>query len=60
MIATPGDVADHRAVEAKIRELCDHFDVQEIAFDPWGAAVLQASLRDDGLPVVTTGKDLSA
>ncbi len=50
---TPGDVIDHRTVEAKIRELCETFDVREIAFDPHMAQAMQANLLEDGFPVVS-------
>lgn len=50
--ATPGNVVDYRYVEERIRELCDEFDVQEIAFDPHMAQQVMNNLRDDGLPVV--------
>ena len=32
--ATPGNVVDLRAVEQTIRDICERFDVREIAFDP--------------------------
>ncbi|MBB6299410.1 phage terminase large subunit-like protein [Rhizobium leucaenae] len=50
--ATDGNVVDFRAVEARIRDLCDEFDVQEIAFDPALARVVLNNLMDDGLPAV--------
>lgn len=43
-------VVDFRAVEDKIRELCDLFDVQEIAFDPALARNILNNLTDDGYP----------
>jgi phage terminase large subunit-like protein len=49
---TPGDVVDYRAVEQKISDLCDDFDVREIAFDPWNAREMMASLLEKGLPAV--------
>jgi phage terminase large subunit-like protein len=49
---TPGEVIDQGAVEQKIRELCDEFDVREIAFDPYLAHQLMGNLGEDGLPVV--------
>lgn len=49
---TPGNVVDFRAVEAKIRELCETFDVQEIAFDPHYGRNMMANLTEDGYPVV--------
>jgi phage terminase large subunit-like protein len=46
------NVVDFRAVEDKIRELCDEFDVQEIAFDPHMARNILNNLLDDGYPAV--------
>ncbi|WP_394032244.1 terminase large subunit [Xanthobacter autotrophicus] len=48
---TPGNVVDYRAVEARIRELCGRFRVQEIAFDKAYAQPVMGPLNDDGLPV---------
>jgi phage terminase large subunit-like protein len=53
IIATPGNVTDYRAVENHIRDLCERFDVREIAFDPAYAQAVMAPLQEDGLPVVT-------
>lgn len=50
--ATPGNVVDVRAVEAHIRDLCDRFDVREIAFDPHYAKITMANLREDGYPAI--------
>ncbi len=52
IIPTPGNVVDIRRVEADIRDLCDRFDVREIAFDPHYAKITMANLREDGLPAV--------
>jgi phage terminase large subunit-like protein len=49
---TAGNVVDFRAVEDAIRELCDRFDVQEIAFDPHLARVMLNNLLEDGFPAV--------
>jgi phage terminase large subunit-like protein len=50
--ATSGNVIDYRYVEDQVRELCDVYDVQEVAFDPWGARQIIQSLLADGLPAV--------
>lgn len=50
--ATAGNTIDFRFVERTIRELCDRFDVREIAFDPALARNLLNNLSDDGLPAV--------
>jgi hypothetical protein len=52
LTATPGDTVDLSVVEAAIREMCELFDVQEIAFDRWSARQMMDSLAEDGLPVV--------
>lgn len=52
IVATPGNVTDFAAVEAKIRDLCTRYDVQEIAFDPAYGAQMMQSLEADGFPVV--------
>jgi phage terminase large subunit-like protein len=52
IVATPGNVVDFRAVEEKIRELCDLYDVREINFDPHMGRVMMSNLSDDGLPAV--------
>jgi phage terminase large subunit-like protein len=40
LTACPGDTVDLAIVESAIRELCELFDVQEIAFDRWSARQL--------------------
>jgi len=50
--ATPGNVIDFRVVEAKIRDLCDEFDVREIAIDPALARNTLNNLMEDGFPAV--------
>ncbi|ACF02485.1 Terminase [Rhodopseudomonas palustris TIE-1] len=50
--ATDGNVVDFDAVEAAIRDLCDRFEVTEIAFDPALARSVLNSLQKDGYPAV--------
>ena len=49
---TPGNVVDFRIVEDKVRDLCERFDVKEIAFDPYLARNMLNNLLEDGLPAV--------
>lgn len=49
---TPGNVVDFRFVEDRIRDLCQRFDVREIAFDPHLARNTLNNLLEDGLPAV--------
>ncbi|WP_407192521.1 terminase TerL endonuclease subunit [Bradyrhizobium sp. STM 3566] len=50
--ATDGNVIDFDKVQATIENLCGRFNVQEIAFDPYMARMMQARLLEKGLPVV--------
>ncbi|WOC15405.1 terminase large subunit [Pseudochrobactrum sp. MP213Fo] len=50
--ATEGNVVDFRAVEDRIRELCETYDVQQIAFDPALARNILNNLTDDGYPAI--------
>ena len=49
---TEGSVIDHRQVQDYVEELCATYRVEEIAFDPKGAAVMIANLLEKGIPVV--------
>ena len=49
---TPGTVIDFRIVEDRIRDLCERFDVREIAFDPHLARNTLNNLLEDGYPAV--------
>jgi phage terminase large subunit-like protein len=49
---TSGNVVDFRSVEDKIRELCEQFQVREIAFDPHLARNMLNNLLEDGYPAV--------
>ncbi len=53
IIATEGNVTDYRAVEQHLRDICDRFDVQEIAFDPAYAQAVMGPLTEDGFPTAT-------
>ena len=50
--ATPGNVVDFRRVEQRIRDLCDEYDVREIAIDPALARKTLNNLMEDGFPAV--------
>jgi phage terminase large subunit-like protein len=50
--ATEAPVIDFIAIENKIITICDEFNVQEIAFDPFMARQVQPKLIEKGLPVV--------
>lgn len=48
MMTTPGNVIDYEFILAEIDELAQRYDIQEIAFDRWGAAQVQTKLIDLG------------
>lgn len=50
--ATPGNVIDYGAVTDQLVEICERFNVQEIAFDPARAQQVKSACMDMGLPVV--------
>jgi phage terminase large subunit-like protein len=52
IIPTPGNVVDFHVVENQIRDLCDRFNVREIAFDSHLARNMLNNLLADGLPAV--------
>jgi phage terminase large subunit-like protein len=49
---TEGASIDEAAVEAKIRELCATYEVQQVGFDPWNTRRMMARLMEDDIPVV--------
>lgn len=48
--ATAGSVIDYAEIESRIVELCERFNVQEIAFDPHMARQVQPKILEQGLP----------
>lgn len=53
---TEGDVVDYIAVKQKILNLCEQFDVREIAVDRWNATMMVQELADEGLNIVRFGQ----
>ena len=47
-----GGAIDEALIGARIKWLCKKFDVQEIAYDPWGMRYLAQQLADARLPMV--------
>ncbi len=52
IMTTPGNVIDYDFIEAKILELRDLYDIQEIGFDPWNATQTALHLAERGLTMV--------
>jgi len=55
--AQPGPVVDVRAVRDEILALRGIFDIQEIAFDQWGARAIAQDLSDAGMTMVEFQQD---
>ena len=48
VIATPGNVVDYAFIQADVEALAKHFDVLEIAYDPWNATKFATDLQNAG------------
>jgi len=57
---TPGNVIDHDAIEAKILQLRDLYNIREIAFDRWGAVRISSHLQDAGIKMVQFPGDFAS
>lgn len=49
---TPGNVIDHNLIEEAVLGDTEDFDLQSMAYDPWNATQLAASLLEKGVPMV--------
>jgi phage terminase large subunit-like protein len=54
--ATEGDVIDYDTIRADINGLSELYQIEEIAFDRWGALDITAKLTQDGFTVVPHGQ----
>lgn len=53
LTVTPGEVMDYDHIRAAVNEDREHFQVREIAYDPWNSTQLVTDLLEDGAPMVT-------
>lgn len=60
MVATPGNVIDYDYILAQIDEDAQMYDLQEIAFDRWGATKIVQELQEMGLTVVQFGQGFAS
>lgn len=60
LIATEGNVTDLSFIKDQVLDMCSKYNVREIAFDPYGANELSASLIDQGLPMVKFGQGIAS
>lgn len=54
LTVTPGERIDFNQIEDDIKELCQQFQVDGIAYDPWQAVQLAANLTAEGLLMIET------
>ena len=52
LVATPGNVIDYDYIKSGLRDDCDRFQVQQIAYDPWQATQLATEMFAEGAPMV--------
>ncbi len=58
--ATDGDVIDYDRIRADLRELGEHFDIEQIAIDRWNATQLTTQLGGDGFEMVPFGQGFAS
>jgi phage terminase large subunit-like protein len=49
---TPGDIVDYSYIQDDIREMCDMFDVDSVAYDPWQTTQMANTLHSEGINMV--------
>lgn len=54
--ATPGDVIDYDYITAEVDELAQRYDLQEVAFDRWGATKVYQELEELRMTMVQFGQ----
>ena len=58
ILSTDGNVVDYAAIEQKIMELKEIYNIREIAYDRWNAQMLIQNLSDEGMTVVPFGQGM--
>jgi phage terminase large subunit-like protein len=56
MHTTDGAVINYNFVQKRIEELRDIYDIQDIAYDRWGAHLLQQNMEDAGFTMIRFGQ----
>lgn len=60
MFATPGNVADYRAIKKQIEADCEAFKVEGLAIDRWNATQLAVELGEEDVPVELFGQGFAS
>lgn len=58
--ATPGNVIDYDFIEHRITALAEQYDVQEVAFDRWGATLIYQQLEARRISMVQFGQGFAS
>lgn len=58
--ATPGNVIDYYYIEQTVRNLATEYDIQEIAFDRWGATLLYQRLEEARQTMIQFGQGFAS
>lgn len=58
--ATPGNVIDYYYIEQTIRQAAMQYDIQEIAFDRWGATLLYQRLEEARQTMIQFGQGFAS
>jgi phage terminase large subunit-like protein len=57
---TEGDVIDYDAITVALRADAELYQLEEIAYDRWGATQLATDLLDEGFPLLQVGQGFAA
>jgi len=57
---TEGDVIDYDAITVALRADAERYQLEEIAYDRWGATQLATDLLDEGFPLLQVGQGFAA
>jgi phage terminase large subunit-like protein len=52
LVVTQGDETDYSVIESDILEFCSKYQVESLAYDPWGSTQLAQRLHDRRVPTV--------
>lgn len=60
LTATPGNVIDYDVIRRTLNELAEVYQIEEVAFDRWGATLISQQLTDDGFTMVQFGQGFAS
>lgn len=60
VFVTSGNVCDYDVIREAVRELAEEFEIEEIAYDRWGATQLVTQLKSDGANMTPMGQGFAS